>query len=162
MFQAWLVKIAKIAASSSPITLPGNRFMKNTTVKVRNPRIGTDCRMSSTGISTSAGPPALRRGGAVGEGEQQRGRQRGEHAQRGAHRVFRQVDGVEADLRRRPGVIGAKVPRATSVTPTSAPNTHRMATASHTLGKRRPVASAGWIVADILLRRGGVAGVRAL
>src|ERR1700679_3951604 len=57
------------------------------------------------------------------------------------------------------GVIGAKVPRATSVTPTRAPNTHRMATASHTLGKRRPVASAGWIVAGILLRRGGWAGV---
>src|SRR5581483_9727253 len=33
MFQAWLVKIAKIAASSRPITLPGNRLMKNTTVK---------------------------------------------------------------------------------------------------------------------------------
>ena len=53
MFQAWLVKIAKIAASSSPITRPGNRFMKNTTVKVRNPRIGTDCRMSRIGISIS-------------------------------------------------------------------------------------------------------------
>src|SRR3954447_8114061 len=54
MFQAWLVKIAKIAASSSPSTLPGNRFMKNTTVNVRNPRIGTDCNTSSTGTSTSA------------------------------------------------------------------------------------------------------------
>src|ERR1700722_15431765 len=32
MFHAWLVKIAKIAASSSPSTRPGNRFMKNTTV----------------------------------------------------------------------------------------------------------------------------------
>jgi hypothetical protein len=42
MFQAWLVKIAKIAASSRPSTCPGNRFMKNTTVKVKNPRIGTD------------------------------------------------------------------------------------------------------------------------
>src|ERR1700738_210850 len=47
MFQAWLVKIAKIAASSRPRTLPGNRFMKKTTVKVRNPRIGTDCSTSS-------------------------------------------------------------------------------------------------------------------
>ena len=54
MFHAWLVKIAKIAASSSPSTRPGNRFMKNTTVKVRNPRIGTDCRMSSIGIRISA------------------------------------------------------------------------------------------------------------
>ena len=52
MFHAWLVKIAKIAASSSPSTWPGNRFMKNTTVKVRKPRIGTDWRMSRIGIST--------------------------------------------------------------------------------------------------------------
>ena len=54
MFHAWLVKIAKIAASSSPSTRPGNRFMKNTTVKVRKPRIGTDCRMSRIGIRISA------------------------------------------------------------------------------------------------------------
>ena len=54
MFQAWLVKIAKIAANSSPITRPGNRFMKKTTVKVRNPRIGTDCSTSSIGIKTNA------------------------------------------------------------------------------------------------------------
>ena len=53
MFQAWLVKMAKIAASSAPSTWPGNRPMKNTTVKVRKPRIGTDCRMSSTGTRIS-------------------------------------------------------------------------------------------------------------
>src|SRR5271163_4793280 len=53
MFQAWLVKIAKIAANSSPRTRPGNRFMKNTTVNVRKPRIGTDWRISSTGTSTT-------------------------------------------------------------------------------------------------------------
>jgi len=35
MFQAWLVKIAKIAASSGPRTLPGNKETKNTTVKER-------------------------------------------------------------------------------------------------------------------------------
>ena len=52
MFQAWLVKIANTQASSAPNTRPGNRFMKKTTVKVRKPRIGTDCRMSSSGIST--------------------------------------------------------------------------------------------------------------
>jgi len=52
MFQAWLVKIANTQASSAPSTLPGNRFRKNTTVKVRKPRIGTDCRMSSSGIMT--------------------------------------------------------------------------------------------------------------
>ena len=53
MFQAWLVKMAKIAASSAPSTRPGNRLMKNTTVKVRKPRIGTDCRMSRIGIRIS-------------------------------------------------------------------------------------------------------------
>ncbi len=52
MFQAWLVKIANTQASSAPRTRPGNKFRKNTTVKVKKPRIGTDCRMSSSGIST--------------------------------------------------------------------------------------------------------------
>jgi hypothetical protein len=33
MFQAWLVKMAKIAAASAPATRPGNSDMKNTTVK---------------------------------------------------------------------------------------------------------------------------------
>ncbi len=52
MFQAWLVKIAKIAASSAPSVLPGKRPRKNVTVKERKPRIGTDWSTSSTGIST--------------------------------------------------------------------------------------------------------------
>ncbi len=52
MFQAWLVKIANTQASSAPNTWPGKRFRKKTTVKVRKPRIGTDCRMSSSGIRT--------------------------------------------------------------------------------------------------------------
>ena len=52
MFQAWLVKMAKMAASSAPSTWPGNRLRKKTTVKVRKPRIGTDCRMSRTGTNT--------------------------------------------------------------------------------------------------------------
>ena len=33
MFQAWLVKIAKMAANSGPNVLPGKSDMKNTTVK---------------------------------------------------------------------------------------------------------------------------------
>lgn len=52
MFQAWLVKMAKTAASSAPSTFPGARDMKNTTVTEMKPRIGTDWRMSSSGIST--------------------------------------------------------------------------------------------------------------
>ena len=50
MFQAWLVKIAKTAARSAPSVLPGKRPRKNVTVNERNPKIGTDCRMSSSGI----------------------------------------------------------------------------------------------------------------
>ena len=42
MFQAWLVKIAKMAAHSAPSSLPGNTRMKNATVKVRKPSTGTD------------------------------------------------------------------------------------------------------------------------
>ena len=52
MFQAWLVKMTKTAAHSAPSTLPGNRPRKKVTVNERKPRIGTDWRMSSTGIST--------------------------------------------------------------------------------------------------------------
>ena len=54
MFQAWLVKMAKIAAHSAPNSLPGKRRRKNTTVKVRKPSTGTDCRMSSAGTITSS------------------------------------------------------------------------------------------------------------
>ena len=51
MFQAWLVKMAKIAANSAPSTRPGASAMKNTTVIEMKPRIGTDWRMSSSGTS---------------------------------------------------------------------------------------------------------------
>src|SRR5882757_5300465 len=52
MFQACDVKIAKIAAHSTPNRLPGNSAMKPVTVIDRKPRIGIDCRMSSNGTST--------------------------------------------------------------------------------------------------------------
>ena len=52
MFQAWLVKMANTAASSAPSTRPGASDKKNTTVTEMKPRIGTDCRMSSSGSST--------------------------------------------------------------------------------------------------------------
>ncbi len=54
MFQAWLVKMAKIAAHSAPSSLPGNSRRKYATVKVRKPSTGTDCRMSSAGTITSS------------------------------------------------------------------------------------------------------------
>src|SRR5215471_14598820 len=52
MFQAWLVKIAKIAANSGPSVFPGNSETKNTTVKDKYPSTGTDCSTSRIGIST--------------------------------------------------------------------------------------------------------------
>ncbi len=52
MFQACEVKIAKIAAHSTPIRLPGNSAMKPVTVIDRKPSTGIDCRMSSAGTST--------------------------------------------------------------------------------------------------------------
>ena len=41
MFQAWLVKIAKISAHSAPSWIAGRRHMKKVTVKLNKPRIGT-------------------------------------------------------------------------------------------------------------------------
>ena len=52
MFHAIAVKIAKMEANSSPSSEPGNRLMNAVTVTVRNPRTGTDCRMSSSGMRT--------------------------------------------------------------------------------------------------------------
>src|ERR1700748_3743083 len=40
MFQAWLVKIANIAAHSGPSVLPGNRAIQAVMVMVRKLRIG--------------------------------------------------------------------------------------------------------------------------
>ena len=51
MFQAWLVKRAKTQASSAPNTLTGDTDKKKTTVMEMKLRIGTDCRMSSRGMS---------------------------------------------------------------------------------------------------------------
>ncbi len=52
MFHAWEVKIAKIDAASRPSSDPGNRAMNPVMVTERKPRMGTDCRMSSSGMST--------------------------------------------------------------------------------------------------------------
>jgi len=52
MFHAIEVKMAKTAANSRPSSEPGNRLMNAVTVTVRKPRTGTDCRMSSSGMST--------------------------------------------------------------------------------------------------------------
>ena len=52
MFHACDVKIAKIAAHSNPSSECGNSAMNAVTVIDRKPRTGTDCKMSSVGIST--------------------------------------------------------------------------------------------------------------
>ena len=52
MFHACDVKIAKIDASSRPTSECGKSAMKNVTVIVKKPRIGTDCKMSNRGIRT--------------------------------------------------------------------------------------------------------------
>ena len=52
MFQACDVKIAKIAAHSTPKRLPGNSRMNGATAIAWKPRMGIDCRMSSSGTST--------------------------------------------------------------------------------------------------------------
>ncbi len=52
MFQAWAVKTRNIEANSAPSTLLGASFMNQASVMVRNASTGTDCRMSSSGIST--------------------------------------------------------------------------------------------------------------
>jgi hypothetical protein len=52
MFHACEVKIAKMAAHSTPSRLPGKSAMKGAIEIAWNPRIGTDCRTSSSGIST--------------------------------------------------------------------------------------------------------------
>src|SRR3979411_1111021 len=123
MFQAWLVKIANTQASSAPSTRPGNKFMKKTTVKVRKPRIGTDCRISSRGISTISarrplaargrrmtgknmreneegdqhhlGAPALGGKGGVDEGENDRANDGQQHPHGRSQRIERQVGRIE-------------------------------------------------------------------
>jgi hypothetical protein len=49
MFQACEVKIAKMAAHSTPSRLPGNSAMNGAMAIAWKPRIGTDCSTSSSG-----------------------------------------------------------------------------------------------------------------
>ncbi len=107
MFQAWLVKIAKIEAHSAPSWLPGNRPMKKVTVKVRKPSTGTRLEDVERGDDDHLGAAALRRQGRDDEGEDQRRDDRREHPQRRAQRVFGQHCRIERDRRaRQPGERG--------------------------------------------------------
>ena len=78
---------------------PGASDMKNTTVTEMKPRIGTDCRMSSSGTSTSSACLFLAAERRIGEGEDEREHQRRQHAQRGARRIFRKIGRIERDRR---------------------------------------------------------------
>ncbi len=49
MFQACEVKMAKMAAHSTPSRLPGNSAIKPVTVMDRKPRMGMDCNTSNSG-----------------------------------------------------------------------------------------------------------------
>ena len=126
-----------------PAPGPGNRPMKKTTVKVRKPRIGTDCRMSSAGIMTSSACRLLAASVREGEGEDQRGDDRREHAQRRPQRIFGRFQGSRLIDTACGALSGTRVFRATLATATIAPNTHRMAAISHRFGRRRAVARAG-------------------
>ena len=53
MFHAWLVKMAKTEAASTPRMELGKSTSQMVTVAERKPRMGTDWRMSSRGISTA-------------------------------------------------------------------------------------------------------------
>ena len=111
MFQAWAVKMAKIAAHSAPSSLPGNRPMKKVTVKVRKPSTGTDCRMSSAGMMTSSALRLLAASVATTKVKSSEADDRREHAQRRAQRVVRQAGGIERDSAR-PGGRSAGGPSA--------------------------------------------------
>ena len=96
MFQAWLVKMAKMQASSAPNIRPGERLKNQTTVTEMKPRIGTDCRISSNGTSKRSGARTFRRPGGVGEGEDERDPHRHQHAKRGAQRITGQPLRIQA------------------------------------------------------------------
>ena len=74
--------------------------MNPVTVIDRKPRIGTDCRMSSTGIRIFSACRLLAASARIGEAEDERGDERRAHAQHRAQRVFRQPPRVEADRQR--------------------------------------------------------------
>ena len=91
MFQACDVKMAKIAAHSTPSRLPGKRAMKPVTVIERKPRIGIDCRMSSSGTITRSAVLYFAATVANTHENSERGAEREEHAQRRAQQVVGQV-----------------------------------------------------------------------
>ena len=97
MFQAWLVKMAKIAAHSAPSSLPGNRPQEERDGEGEEAQHRHRLQDVERRHDHQLGLAALGGERRHHEGEQQRGDDGGEHAQRRAQRVFRQVGGIERD-----------------------------------------------------------------
>ena len=105
MFQAWLVKIAKIAAHSAPSVEPGNSAEEKSHREGQKPRIGTDCSTSSSGTRTRSARRLLAAQRRVSEGEDQRDKHRREHPQRRAQGIIGQVAVIE---RQAGGLLGVQ------------------------------------------------------
>ena len=116
---------------------PGASDRKNTTVTEMKPRIGTDWRMSSSGISSVPARGALGRPGRVGEGEDQRNPQRDEHAQAGAAGHSRAGRGRRLSGAAVSRASGSPRVRLASANSTMKPSTRTAATRSQLLGSSR-------------------------
>ena len=104
MFQAWLVKMAKIAASSAPERVAGEEAEEERDGEGQEAQDRHRLEDVQDRDQHHLPAAALGRERRVGEGEDEREEQRREHAQRGAERVIGQVAVVERDhvfLRRR-------------------------------------------------------------
>ena len=91
------MKIAKIAAHSAPSWLPGNRRHKERDGKGEKAEHRHRLQDVERRHDHELGLAALRGQCRDDEGEQQRREDRGEHPQRGAQGIFRQVRRVERD-----------------------------------------------------------------
>ena len=96
MFQAWLVKMAKIAAHSAPNVLPGKRREEERHREGQEAQHRHRLQDVERGQDEQLGAPALGGERRHDESEDQRSHDGGEHAQHRAQGIFRQVGGIEA------------------------------------------------------------------
>ena len=99
MFQAWLVKIAKIAAQFRAQGIAGKEPEEERHGEGQKAQDRHRLQDVEQRDQHHLRPPALGRERRVGESEDERGGERGEHAQRRAQRVIGQVPVVERDRR---------------------------------------------------------------
>ncbi len=100
MFQAWLVKMAKIAASSGPSTLPGKQRDEEHDGEGQIAEDRHRLQHVEQRDQHHFGAPALGGEGRVGEGEDQRRDQRDHHPRRRTQRIQRQRRRRERNHRR--------------------------------------------------------------